>query len=204
IAIAMVILVLGMVATKGALSARSIAGAATAAAGAAGQGGSPVRTVPSGTRIAGDPGKKGDTYYWLEAQTTRLTTRFADAVVVAERGSGGELRAKVSDSAGNDSANLTATSTVLQYLPTTGRPVQALNDSGERPTLEWANRQAYSLWKGRRATAQLTWQGGLMRAADLPPHDLDREIVELHTEWAGGVSMRTRRSAELSFSFTDS
>src|SRR5204863_1568037 len=53
IAIAMVILVLGMAAAKGAPSARSIAGAATAAAGAAGQEGSPVRTVPSGTRIAG-------------------------------------------------------------------------------------------------------------------------------------------------------
>src|SRR3954466_2087235 len=48
-------------------------------------GNGPVRTVPPGTRVAGDPAKKGETYYWLESQTTRLTTRFADATVVAER-----------------------------------------------------------------------------------------------------------------------
>jgi hypothetical protein len=204
IAIAMIILVIAIVATMGASTPRSIGGSRAAAGGAPGQGAGPVRTVPSGTRIAGDPGKKGDTYYWLEAQTTRLTTRFPDAVVVSERGSGGELRAKIADAAGNESANLTATSTVLQYRPTTGRSVQALNDSGERPTLEWANRQTYLLWKGRRATAPLTWQGGLMRPADSAPRDLDREIVELHTEWAGGISMRTRRTADVSFSFTDS
>src|SRR6185503_12201152 len=152
IAIAMIILVLAIVAAKGASTARLAGGSMAAGGGAPGHGASPVRTVPSGTRIAGDPGKRGDTYYWLEAQTTRLTTRFPDAVVVAERGSGGELRAKIADAAGNDSANFTATSTVLQYRGTTGPAVQALNDSGERPTLEWANRQAYSLWKGRRAT----------------------------------------------------
>jgi hypothetical protein len=204
IAIAMVILVLGMVATKGAPNARSIVGSTAEAGGAPGQGAAPVRTVPSGTRISGDPGKKGDTYYWLEAQTTKLTTRFADAVVVAERESGGELRAKVSDPAGNNSANLTATSTVLQYLPTAGPTVQALNDSGQRPTLEWANRQAYILWKGRRAASRLAWQSGLMWPADSTPRDLDREIVELQTEWAGGISMRTRRTADSAFSFTDS
>jgi hypothetical protein len=204
IAIAMVVLVLGMAATKGATGARSTAGSTASTGGAPGQSTPPVRTVPAGTRIAGDPGKKGDTYYWLESQTTRLTTRFADAVVVAERGPGGELRAKVSDHAGNDTANLTATSTVLQYVPTTGRPVQALNDSGEHPTLEWANRQAYSLWRGRRTGAQLHWQGGVMRPANAPAHDLDHEIIELRTEWAGGISMHTRRTADLTYSFTDS
>jgi len=36
-----------------------------------------VKTVPPGTRLAGDPGKKGDTYYWFESQAIRSTMRFS-------------------------------------------------------------------------------------------------------------------------------
>jgi hypothetical protein len=43
-----------------------------------------------------------------------------------------------------------------------------------------------------------------MRPANSPGPDLDREIIELHTEWGGGISMHTRRTADLTFSFTDS
>src|SRR6266496_502037 len=49
------------------------------------QSGPTVRPAPVGQRLGTRPGEKGATYYALEAQTTRLTTRFADAVAVAER-----------------------------------------------------------------------------------------------------------------------
>ena len=114
----------------------------------------------------GDPGKKGDTYYWLESQTTRLTTRFADATVVAERGAGGEVRAKVQDVDGNETANFTVKSNAVQFASVGTQTLQALNDSGERPTLDWANRQAYTLWKDHRVGARLSWQAGLMAQQD--------------------------------------
>jgi len=151
----------------------------------------------------GDPGKKGDTYYWLESQTVRLTTRFADATVVAERGAGGEVRARVQDVDGNESASFSVKSNALQFASTGAQSLQALNDSGERPTLDWANRQAYSLWKDRAAGAQLSWQAGLIRPAGAPKRDLEREIVELHTEWTGGLAVKTRRGANMKFAFTD-
>src|SRR5262245_9227292 len=68
--------------------------------------GPPVQTVPAGTRLAGEPGKKGETYFWLEGKTTRLTTKYADATVVAERGNVGEVRVRVHDANGNETANL--------------------------------------------------------------------------------------------------
>jgi len=161
----------------------------------------PIRTVPAGTRVAEEPGKKGDTYYWLESQTTRLTTRFADgATIVAERGNAGELRAKVHDQAGNETASFAARSTSLQYAPAAGEPLQALNDSGERVTLAWASRQAYSLWKdGRR---KLQWQGGLMRPQGAA-RNVEQEIVELQAEWANGLSAKSTRTARSTYTFTD-
>ena len=202
VAILVVAIGLGFLAARGSLGAR--AGAKALGAAAAPQGTIPARTVPAGTRVAGEPGKKGDTYYWLEGQTRKLTTRFADAVVVAERGAGGELRAKVADTDGNEGATFTATSTLLQYVPASGRPLQALNDSGERPTLDWANRQAYLLWTDRASSAPRVWAGGLMKPADAATRDLHREIVELETEWSEGLSVRTRRTNGGGYSLVDS
>jgi hypothetical protein len=166
-------------------------------------GNGPVRTVPPGTRLAGDPAKKGETYYWLESQTTRLTTRFADATVVAERGTGGEVRAKVHDADGNELANFTAKTNGVQYASSATPPLQALNDSGEKPTLDWANRQAYSLWKDKASASGLSWQGGLMRQQGSPKRDLDREIVEIQTEWANGLSIKTARKLNVKGTFVD-
>mgnify|MGYP003694240837 CR=1 FL=1 len=94
-------------------------------------------------------------------------------------------------------------SNALQYAATGAQSLQALNDSGERPTLGWANRQASRCGSDRAAGATLSWQGGLMRPAGAPKRDLDREIVELHTEWTGGLAVKTRRGANMKFAFTD-
>ena len=195
---------LGFLTAKGTVSARPGPSVTGVQGPSAQQSSSSVRTVPGGTRIAGDPGKKGDTYYWLESRTERLTTRFADAVVVAERGPAGELRAKVSDADGNEGATFTATSNVLHYVPAAGTALHALNDSGERPTLDWANRQAYALWKDRPAGAALAWKGGVIQPRAAPQRDLHHEIVELETEWADGLSVRSRRRSDVKYSLVDS
>src|SRR5262245_52930627 len=96
----------------------------------------PLRIVPAGTRLGGEPGKKGETYYWLESQTTKLTTKFTDATVVAERGTAGEVRAKVHDAEGNETANFNVRANAVQYAATATQAFQALNDSGEKPTLD--------------------------------------------------------------------
>jgi len=152
-----------------------------------------VRTVPPGTRLAGDPGRKGDTYYWVEGQTVRSTIRFGDTIVVADRRGDGRLHAKVADTSGNERGDFTASSTLLQYRSPTGDDVdaqnlQAQNDSGERPTLHWAAAQAYGL--ARDGTANLVWDGGVMRPRRAAKHDVDKEADEVETVWANGLVAR--------------
>ena len=149
-----------------------------------------VQTIPAGTRVAEDPGKKGDTYYWFESQTARLKARFADATVTTEHGIGGELRAKVHDLHGNETATFIARSSTIQYIPTAGQPFQAVNDSGERPTLDWTAQQAYALSKG--GTANVEWKNGMIRAKD---NDARHELPELDTEWSNGLTAKATRKA---------
>lgn len=171
-------------------STMSWRGAAARASAPPQSGSGAVRTAPPGTRVAGDPGKKGDTYYWFEGQTQRVTARFADATVVAARGLAGEVHATVRDLHGNDLAKASATTKTVQYAPGGGQSLLALNDSGERPTLDWSARQAYELWKG--GTANLEWKGGLIRSRRVePPY----QPHALETTWVNGLkAVVTRKS----------
>lgn len=149
--------------------------------------GAAARTVaPENARS--EPGKKSDTDYWLDSQIVRLTARYDDATVTTERGTGGVVVSRVADRSGNVAANLTVRSNLLQYAPAAGDPFLAANDSGERPTLEGASRQAYSLWKD--GIVSLRWQRGVMRRPGSPR---DLEPQELHTEWAQGLTAHARR-----------
>ena len=66
------------------------------------QGNAAVQLVPGGQKRMGNPGEKGATYYALEAQTSRLTTRFRDGhVAVAERSLTGEVRTALHDRNGD-------------------------------------------------------------------------------------------------------
>jgi hypothetical protein len=135
-----------------------------------------------------EPGMKSDTDYWLDSQILRLTARYGDATISTERSAGGIVTSRISDRDGNARATLTVRSTVLQYAPAVGDPLLAGNDSGERPTLDAASRQAYSLLKD--GTAGLRWQRGLMRR---PGVVQDLEPLELHTEWAQGLTAHAVR-----------
>jgi hypothetical protein len=176
--VAAVALIVGVLAVRHVTTAERRT-AAQPAAGAA------VRTVPSGVRVGGDPGKKGDTYYWLESRIVRSKARLGDTVVETDRRGDGKLHAKVVDGAGNDHGEFTGSSTLLQFRQTTGEIVQAQNDSSERLTHDWVARQAYGL--ARDGASNLVWDGGLMRSRRATRHDADKELDELETVWADGI-----------------
>ena len=171
-------------------------------------GNAPVRTAPAGHRIGATPGHKGATDYWLESQTRRLTARYDDATVaVAERGSDGNFETRLTDRAGSEVGRFTVTrvgpdgnggDTVLHYVPQTGGSLHVYGDQSVRPTLAWANAQAFTLLKDRSVSdaSNLEWQQGMIRRRGAARLDVERQLSELHTEWAGGLSVRTvRRSA---------
>src|SRR6185369_11457154 len=118
----------------------------------AAQGNPLVQLIPPGQKQVGNPGEKGATYYGLEAQTTRLTTRFRDGhEAVTERGLVGEVMTTLRDESGNERARLRLNRIdgghdMLHFEPSGGAPFQALSDPVlVKPTLDWATRQAYSL-----------------------------------------------------------
>jgi hypothetical protein len=192
----MVVVALAALATTGGASVWSAR--MKAAAPAAAQAGAPVRLVAPDGRMPGTPGRKGDTHYWLEGRSLRVTARYTDgSSVVAERGLGGEVIARVRDAAGNEDATLAARSQSVQFTPAGRDPIAASNDSGERPTLAWAGRQAYTL--ARHGRSKLTWRGGLMRTTSAP----DVDAAELDTEWADGLTAKLTRRSDLRFAFTD-
>jgi hypothetical protein len=145
---------------------------------------------------------RGATYYWLEGQASRVTTRFVDAIAVAERLPDGDFRARVTDLAGNEMATLmgdvgAGANTVVELHVPGGARVRAEGRPGLRPTLDWSNRQAYSFWrdlKGPEAPA-LEWQTDLMRPRGAPVRDVESAIVDLRTEWADGVAATARRDS---------
>src|SRR5256885_11953196 len=55
-----------------------------------------VETLPRGQQAIA-PGQKGATYYWLESQTQKLTTRFAEGTATAGRDVHGQLNTQVRD-----------------------------------------------------------------------------------------------------------
>lgn len=161
------------------------------------QGEADVQLVPGGQKRMGNPGEKGATYYALEAQTSRMTTRFRDGhVAVAERSLTGAVRTTLHDRAGNERARLRTNPIdgvhdMLHYEPTGGESLQALKDPTVKPTLDWVTRQAYTLATG--GTANLVWDGGALRPKTAARRDVEREVDEIDTVWANGVSAKLTR-----------
>ena len=166
----------------------------------AAQGNTPVQMIPGGQKLVGNPGEKGATYYALEAQTTRLTTRFRDGhVAVTERGLIGDVSTTLRDQGGNERARLRlnridGAHDMLHYEPNSGTPFQALSDPNVvKPTLDWATRQAYGLAKD--GTANLVWDSGTMRPKGTARRDVDSEVNEVETVWANGLVAKLTRQA---------
>lgn len=163
----------------------------------AAQGNTPVQMIPGGQKLVGNPGEKGATYYALEAQTTRLTTRFRDGhVAVTERGLIADVRTTLRDQAGNELARLRTNAIdgvrdTLLYEPSDGPTFQARRDASVKPTLDWATRQAYGL--ARDGTANLVWESGTMRPKGAARRDVDHEVTEVVTVWANGLTAKLTR-----------
>lgn len=159
----------------------------------------PVQLVPAGQKQAGNPGEKGSTYYALEAQTTRVTTRFRDGhEAVSERGLTGDVTATVRDHGGNQQARLRlnridAGHDMVNIEPSDGSPtLQALsNPATVKPTLDWAARQAYGL--AMDGVADLVWDGGAMRPRNAARRDVEKDVDQVETVWANGVVAKASR-----------
>lgn len=143
-------------------------------------------------------GDRGVTYHSLERQATRVTTRFADAVAVADRTLDGQLSTHLTDLAGNDIIALRvhhvdAENDSLEFTlaDRPDKPARhAARRPGLRPTLDWTNEQAYSLWKDRAALddSSLEWQDMVMRPAGAGKRNLSGSALQTDTEWQGGFS----------------
>ena len=92
---------------------------------------------------------------------------------VAERGTDGNFETKLSDRAGGEVGRFTVNraaadggaDAVLHYAARSGDALHAYGEASVRPTLAWANAQAYSLSKdgGPPRRPGLEWRNGLMR-----------------------------------------
>lgn len=158
-----------------------------------------ARKAPVGGRLGANPGRKGETYYSLEGSAVRVTSRFSDAVAVTERSFDGDLHTTLTDPSANEIGRLTfdrvdGANDIVRYAPRTGVAVQVFNDPTVRPTLHGNGRQAYSLWKDQAVGDQtFEWQGGLMRRAGAAKRDVERETIDVQTEWSNGLTAKTFR-----------
>jgi len=155
--------------------------------------------------VVADSEDRGATYYWIESQANRVTTRFNDAVAVTERIAGGDLRTRLTDQAGNELATFnldriggTGGSDVMELRMAGATPVRMVGRADLRPTLDWGNRQAYGFWKDMKAspTARLEWQGTVVRARGAARRPADDGILDVRTDWPGGMSATTARTVE--------
>jgi hypothetical protein len=161
-------------------------------------GGAPaeIQTIePTAHRKEQGPADRGATFEWLEKQATRVTITFPGAVSISERASDGDLKTRLTDAAGNELATLAvdrvdAMNDVLEFHSSGVEDLRAQSATPGRPTLDWAGRQAYILWKDRvpDGARPLEWRNGLIRSRGAPDRDLDREIAEVRTEWRDGLS----------------
>jgi hypothetical protein len=169
----------------------------------------PVQTfkdrIPPVSVTSGD---RGATYHSLEREAMRVTTRFADAVAIANRTVDGQLSTRLTDLAGNDMVafrvhHVDAQTDSLEFTLADRPARHAARRSGLRPTLDWSNEQAYSLWKDRDALdrSSLEWQDTLMRPAGAASRNLGGSPVRTDTEWRGGFSATVIRKAGTHISY---
>jgi hypothetical protein len=124
-----------------------------------------------------------------------VKTTFVDAVAFAERGADGRLSTRLSDLAGNDIATLRvhrvdAENDSLEFAVEGASTRYAARRKGLRPTMDWSNVQAYTLWNDRGALdgAQLEWQDTLIRPAGAKTRGGESGPLQTDTEWGDGLS----------------
>jgi hypothetical protein len=147
------------------------------------------------------PSERGATYVWLESRAVRTTSRFVDAVAVSERGAGGDLKTRLTDSSGRELATFAvdrgaAAGDVLTFRTGNDAMLRAVGRAASEATLDWGNRQIYALFKDQAAApdAALEWRGDMIRRRHAPPFDFQRDTLEVRTEWPDGFAASAVRS----------
>jgi hypothetical protein len=93
----------------------------------------------------------------------------------------------------------------LEYTTPGKTARHAVRRQGLRPTLDWGNQQAYSLWKDRDALdrGSLEWQDTLMRPTGARKRDVDNDALQAEAEWPGGFSGTVTRKTATHASYVD-
>ncbi len=139
----------------------------------------------------------GGTFYFLEGRAKRVTTRFADAVAIAERGLDGSIKTRSTDLAGNEVGRLTVDHVSARdsgmFYESNGAPLFYMPVRSEvRPTLDWATLQAHALRRdGHPSTVQ--WQGRFARSRAFKAGNLDDQADEVATEFEQDIVAKTIR-----------
>ncbi len=140
----------------------------------------------------------GGTYYALESRARKVTIAFRDLTAVAERHVDGKQRASLRLPNGAEMASLTVERTGVgaselrfergdEYARTRTR-------SDLQPTLAWANLQLLALHRDHpAAVTDLRWQQRFLRGGGSKNDDLEAEIVDVDTEFDGGITATTTR-----------
>jgi hypothetical protein len=163
---------------------------------------SAVAILAAGPPLA-EPGTKGDTYFSLERQASRVITAFVDGTkAVADRAFDGTLTVRLEDRAGNELNRLTvspadAINEVLTFQPFGTAPVVARVHASVHQTLDWTSQQSHRLHQdGVVSGTKVEWKNGLMRSSRATAStdaDNDREVRAMETYWAKGLVARTVR-----------
>jgi hypothetical protein len=140
----------------------------------------------------------GQTYHFLEARAARVTTKYEDGTAVAERGADGSFRTRLRDLAGNEVTQLGVdgdpSGASRVELSAAGDRMFTQPRSEVRPTLAWANHQAYALWKDRPGgAADVEWKGRFIRGhgSRTAVEDLAQET---RAEFENGTTVTSARN----------
>lgn len=166
-----------------------------------------IRVVPNGQSAAGTPGQKGATYYALERQSTRVTTEFLDGnVAVAERDLDGDITTNLRTADGRDINRVRvnrkggAAEDAVQYIRPGADAIQAAIDAGssDPSTLDWLNRQSHHFYEDNvTSPSNLRWKNGAIRKSGADGDDDQtteaQTVKTIETQWANGLSAKTRR-----------
>ena len=159
-----------------------------------------IRSLRVADGTSGKPADLGPTYHFLERKAVRVTTSYEDAVAVAERGVDGDFRTHLRDRGGNELSQVAvdhdgAGASRLE-VSAGGERLFTQPRADIRPTLDWANLQAYGLWKDRpSAPGEVEWQGGFVRRSGPRAGRLDDRPVETETEFESGVKVVTAKNS---------
>lgn len=190
--------VIGRVAVTAVITA-AIGGAALASL----QAWQAATAVPPRTAAINDDGSDnplfdmGGTFYALESRAVRVRMQFARGAAIAERAPDGDIRARLTDAAGNPRRELVvdaagAGAAQLHVRDEQGSSVEsAVTRAGVRPTLDWANLQLYAI--DTDAGGPREWRGRFLRSKTARRVTLDDEPLEVETEFESGLRAKTTR-----------